>query len=132
MTPSGSAGSVGGTAQKNGIVVCAAKSATGRVKRTISRLPRATTPAGVAALPACTSAAPTMCRVYAAPGDSTPGASVRLIARANALAPSGLPSLKRKLFRRVNVNVLPSREALGGRTATSGTSRNPPGNGLSA
>ena len=68
-TPSGSEGSVGGTAQKNGIVVIAAKLTTGRVNRTMSVFPCAVTPAAALALPAWTSAAPTMSPVYcAAPG----------------------------------------------------------------
>ena len=56
-------GRVGGTAQKNGIVVQASNSPTGRVKVTASVLPRATTPDARAALPAWTSSAPTIARV---------------------------------------------------------------------
>ena len=60
-----------------------------------------------------------------APGDATPGASVRLIARANALARTGVPSLKRKPVRNVNVYVRRSRETFGGAAATSGTGWKP-------
>ena len=63
-TPSGLGGSVGGTAQKNGIVVQAANSRTSRVNRTVSVLSRAVTPDARAALPAWTSSAPTIARVY--------------------------------------------------------------------
>ena len=63
-TPSGSDGNPGGTAQKNGIVVCAGKSTTGRLKRTVSVLPRATTPLALVVLPFWTSSAPTMPNVY--------------------------------------------------------------------
>src|SRR6266536_5686958 len=49
-----------------------------------------------------------MSRVYCVAADHlTSGASVRLIARAYALASTGVPSLKRKLLRRLNVKVLP-------------------------
>ena len=53
----------------------------------------------------------------------TPGASVRVIAWANASARTGLPSLKRKPFRSVKVCVLPSAETFGKPVATSGTIR---------
>jgi len=49
------------------------------------------------------------------------GASIRLIARANELARTGVPSLNRKPLRRVNVNVFRSRETFGRPAATSGT-----------
>ena len=129
--PSGSDGSVGGTAQKNVIVVIAAKLTTGRVNRTTSVLPRAVTPRAACVLPARTSAAPTMSPVYCSAPDSTPSASVRLMARAKALARTGVPSLKRNPLRSLNVCVLPSREIVGKSAATSGTRRSPSGAGLS-
>ena len=110
--PSRSAGSPGGTAQRN--VVRSGNSGTGRRNRITSVRPRATTPAAVGALPDSTAGAPTMSRVYSAHGDFTPGASVRSIARRNALARTGVPSLKRKPSRSVNVYVLRSRETRGG------------------
>ena len=54
------------------------------------------------------------------------------MARSNALARTGLPSLNRRPFRTVNVYVLPSRETFGGPVAASGTRRNDPGVDLSA
>ena len=54
---------MGGTAQKNGIVVQASNSPTGRVKRTMSVFPRAVTPEACVAFPARTSSAPTIARV---------------------------------------------------------------------
>jgi hypothetical protein len=87
--------------------------------------PRATTPVAAVVFPARTWSAPAISRVYCAHGDLTAGASVRLIARAKAFARTGVPSLKRKLRRRVNVNVLLSCETRGGRAATSGCSRDP-------
>ena len=101
------------------------------MNRTTSVFPLATTPAAVRVRPARTSAAPTMSRVNWAPGDATPGASVRLIARANALARTGVPSLKRKPVRNVNVYVRRSRETFGGAAATSGTARKLAGDRLS-
>ena len=59
------------------------------------------------------------------------GASVRLTARANALARTGFPSLNRRPARTTKVYVLPSRETRGGPVAASGTSRNDCGAGLS-
>ena len=56
---------------------------------------------------------------------------MRLIARANALARTGLPSLKRKPLRSVNVYVRRSRETCGRPEATSGTGRKAAGVGLS-
>jgi hypothetical protein len=53
------------------------------------------------------------------------------MARANALARTGVPSLKRKPRRSLNVKVLRSRETFGNPAATSGTTRNPEGGGLS-
>ena len=102
-TPSGSGGNSGGTAQKNGIAVFAAKSPIGRVNRTTRVFPRAVTPAAAWVLPDWTSAAPAMSPVYCKAGDSIPSASVRLIARAKALARTGVPSLKRKPLRSLNV-----------------------------
>jgi hypothetical protein len=55
---------VGGTAQKNGIVVHEANSGTARVKRTVSVRSRAITPDARAARPPWTSSAPTIARVY--------------------------------------------------------------------
>jgi hypothetical protein len=115
----------------NGIAVRAAKSVTGRVKRTTSVFPRATTPAALDLRPAMTSSAPTMSRTCTTQGDDIPGASARSMARAKALARTGFPSLKRKPLRRVNVYVLRSRETFGKPVATSGTSRNAAGVGLS-
>ena len=80
-----STGSVGGTAQKYGSAVRAGNSGVARMKRTVNVSPRATTPEAVVRFPARTSAAPTMWRVNNTPGDFIEGASVRLIARANAL-----------------------------------------------
>lgn len=69
--------------------------------------------------------------VYCAPGDLIPGASVRRIACAKALARTGLPSLKRNPLRMRNVQVRRSGEAAGSAAATSGTTRRPSGAGLS-
>ena len=129
--PSGSAGSVGGTAHMYGIAVRVAKSVTGLTKLTVRTLPRATTPRAASVLLARTSSAPTMSSSWPAHGEDICGASARLIARAKALARTGLPSLKRKPLRNVNVYVFRSRATLGGPVATSGVSRNAAGGGLS-
>ena len=131
LSPSGSAGMFGGTAQKYGSVRRAGKSGAGCVSRIVSVRPRATTPRAEGARPASTSAAPTMSRVCIAPGECIPGSSVRLIARAKASARTGLPSLKRKPVRSVNLNVRESRETCGWVTATSGTILKPAGGGRS-
>ena len=99
--PSRSDGSVGGTAHH--AVVRNVRSGTGRFRRMTSVFPRATMPDASLALPDATRSAPTMSRAYTPQGDATPGARVRWIARANALARTGVPSLKRKSVRRVNV-----------------------------
>ena len=88
---------------------------------------------GLSSCPASTSAAPTMSRVSMdARRVASPGASVRLIARAKALARTGVPSLKRKPLRSVNVNVLRSRETFGTAAPPPRVpSRKPAGGGLS-
>ena len=100
------------------------------MKRTTSRFPRATTPAVPRPSGLNVLGADDRPRV-AGRRRVTPGASVRSIARANALARTGAPSLKRKPLRSVNVHVLPSRDTRGYAAATSGTSRYPSGGGLS-
>jgi hypothetical protein len=113
------------------MAVRTAKSGTDRLNRTTSVFPRETTPEAAVVLPERTSSAPTMSFVYRTAGDVTPGACVRLIARANALARTGVPSLKRNPLRRVNVHVFASRDTVGGRAATSGSSPSPAGGALS-
>ena len=59
--------------------------------------------------------------MYRVPSDLRPGVRVRLIARANARASTGFPSLNRKPRLSVNVYVFPSRDVFGGAAATSGS-----------
>ena len=109
-TPSGSGGSPGGTAQKNGIVVYAGNSGTGRLSRTTSRFPRATTP------PRSSLARPARPRRRRSPAcrrrraTSLPArACGRSRARTRWPAPAS-PLLKRNPLRSVNAYVLRSRE----------------------
>ena len=114
-----------------GMAVRDSTAAGGRTKRSVSVLPRAVTPDAEAARPARTSEAPSRSTSCVAQGDRICGASTRLMARSNALARTGLPSLNRRPLRTVNVYVLPSRETVGGPVAASGTRRNDSGAGLS-
>ena len=102
-------------------------------KLTVRMLPRATTPRAASVLLAThvVGADDVQHKLACATVRTSAGASARLIARAKALARTGLPSLKRKPLRNVNVYVFRSRATLGGPVATSGVSRNAAGGGLS-
>ena len=84
--------------------------------------PRALTPVALRA-PAGSDVGGAGDRLGVEPGGGVdPGAMVRWIAWAKAWASRGLPSLKRKPVRSLNVQVVRSAETVGRAAATSGTS----------
>ena len=112
-------------AQKNGIEKRARKSGATLVSRIVSRFPRTITPDGRVRLPLSTASAPTTSVRNDEAGDCIFGESARSIERANPLAVTGAPVLKRKPGRIVNVYCLPPRATRGNPVATSGLSLAP-------
>jgi hypothetical protein len=104
-------------AWKNGIVIFARNVASGFVRRIVSLLPLAVTPRTCFALPELTARAPTMLVPFGsvmncAPGEARSLLAVRSMANLKFAAVTGLPSLKRKPFRSVNVYTLPLRDTV--------------------
>ena len=95
-------------AWKNGVASLVTNEASARVRRTVSRLPLATTPRTCFAFPSLTSFAPTMfvafgSVMYCAAGEARSWFAARSIAYWKLFAVTGVPSLKRKPLRIVNV-----------------------------
>jgi hypothetical protein len=90
-----SGGMFSGTAQKNGIAICARKSGATFVKRTVSLLPDTLTPEAVVRLPESTACAPTTSARNGAAYDCSFLVRLRLIACAKLAAVTGLPSENR-------------------------------------
>ena len=130
-TPRGSIAMLGLTAPKNGIASSARNVGFARTSLITSVWPFAVTPVTERALFWLRASAPTTSCRNAIAGDACCGSAARSIARLNAAAVTGEPSLNLSPLRTVNVYVLPSRDTRGKPVAASGTSRVPSGAGLS-
>ena len=119
------------TAPKNGIASSARNVGFAWTSLITSVWPLAVTPVTERALPWLRASAPTTSCRNAIAGEACCGSAARSIARLNAAAVTGEPSLNLSPLRTVNVYVLPSRDTRGNPAAASGTSREPSGAGLS-